>query len=281
MQENTFDVGWQENTANRVYGTGRHVSPTDLNTNIARANLYLKTVLVGNNLDRLTYNSLYNDEHDGLDNLDIFTKITYLQYEEYRRIHGEKATAIPMMNLFTIKPDMDGNSNRAKSCIVALGNIERSIWSHKDKYAQVLSSTASKILVSMAVEDRQKLKQADCKNTFFNGILLDDRNLHCETPIGCLRLSPSTFWKLNKIFYGLTHSTHHWYTKISNFLKNDMGFDSMDHNNCVYKCTPIKGQPPIYVGLYVDNIVFYLNSDKVEEWFENYLKSHLKVGFYW
>ena len=60
-----------------------------------------------------------------------------------------------------------------------------------------------------------------------------------------------------------------------------MGFDSMDHNNCVYKCTPIKGQPPIYVGLYVDNIVFYSNSDKVEEWFENYLKSHLKVGFYW
>ena len=39
MQENTFDIGWQENTANRVYGTSRHVSATNLNANIAPTNL--------------------------------------------------------------------------------------------------------------------------------------------------------------------------------------------------------------------------------------------------
>ena len=106
--------------------------------------------------------------------MDVFTEITYLQYKEYRRIHGEKATAIPTMNLFTIKPYMDGNPNRAKSRIVALGNLERRIWSREDKYAPVLSSTASRLLVSMAVEDGRKLKQADCKNAFCNGILPDD-----------------------------------------------------------------------------------------------------------
>ena len=58
-----------------------------------------------------------------------------------------------------------------------------------------------------------------------------------------------------------------------------MGFESMPQDNCFYKCTPIEGQPPIYVGLYVDDLVFYSQSDKVEEWFENNLKSHLNVDF--
>ena len=58
-----------------------------------------------------------------------------------------------------------------------------------------------------------------------------------------------------------------------------MGFDVMAQYTCVYKCTLIEGQPPIYVRLYVDDLVYYSNSDKVEQWFENNLKSHLKVDF--
>lgn len=53
----------------------------------------------------------------------------------------------------------------------------------------------------------------------------------------------------------------------------------MPQVQCVYKCTPLKGHPPIYVGLYVDDLVYYSKSDKVEEWFEKSLKSHIKVDF--
>ena len=53
----------------------------------------------------------------------------------------------------------------------------------------------------------------------------------------------------------------------------------MGQDKCVYKCTPIEGQPPIYVGLYVDDLIYYSPSDAVKEWFKNNLKSHLKVGF--
>ena len=58
-----------------------------------------------------------------------------------------------------------------------------------------------------------------------------------------------------------------------------MGFDTMAQDKCVYTCTLIEGQPPIYVGLYVDDLVHYSKSDKVEQWFENNLKSYLKVEF--
>ena len=58
-----------------------------------------------------------------------------------------------------------------------------------------------------------------------------------------------------------------------------MRFEAMGQDKYVYKCTPIEGQPPIYVGLYVDDLIYYSPSDAVEEWFENNLKSHLKVDF--
>ena len=70
------------------------------------------------------------------------------------------------MNLFTIKPDMKGNPTRAKSRIVALGNLEKRIWSREDRYAPVLSATAAQLLTSMAVEDGRRLKQGDCKTRF-------------------------------------------------------------------------------------------------------------------
>lgn len=58
-----------------------------------------------------------------------------------------------------------------------------------------------------------------------------------------------------------------------------MGFDSMDQDHCVYKCFPIEGEPPIYVGLYVDDLVYYSRSNRVKQWFENNLKSHINVNF--
>ena len=58
-----------------------------------------------------------------------------------------------------------------------------------------------------------------------------------------------------------------------------MGFEEMQHDNCIFKCTPFADEPPIYVGLYVDDFIYFSKSDKVEEWFENNLKSHVKVEF--
>ena len=120
----------------------------------------------------------------------------------------------------------------------------------------------------MAVNDGRRLKKDDCKKVFCNGILPEDEIFIVNPPIDCPRLSLGTFWKLNKTLYGLTRSTHHWYTKISNHLKDDMGFDSMAQDKlqkCVYRCFLIERQLPIYVGLYINDLVYYSKSDKVEQ----------------
>ena len=80
-----------------------------------------------------------------------------------------------------------------KLLIVALGNLERQSWSREDKYAPVLSATACRSLVSMAVSDGHRLKQGDCKNAFCNGILPDDEICIVKPPIGCPRSKPGSF----------------------------------------------------------------------------------------
>ena len=96
----------------KEFGIGRHVSGANLhNSTCASANL--QTALASNNPDRDIWNKLYNKQYDRFDNLEVFTEITAEQYKGYLEKYGEKARFIPTMNLFSIKPDMDRNSNRA------------------------------------------------------------------------------------------------------------------------------------------------------------------------
>lgn len=131
----------------------------------------------------------------------------------------------------------------------------------------------------MAFNDGRQLKQADYKNALCNGILPDNEIYIVKPPAGCPCPTRGTFWKPNKTLYDLIHSAHHWYTKISNYLKSDMEFLAMDQDKYVCKYTSTEGLPSIYVGLYVDNLIYYPSSDAVKEWFENNLKLYIKVDF--
>ena len=53
----------------------------------------------------------------------------------------------------------------------------------------------------------------------------------------------------------------------------------MGQDQCVFKATPIPSKAPIYLGLYVDDFVYYSTYNKVEEWFEQGLQSKIKVDF--
>ena len=277
LQENTLEIGWQDNIARRIHGYGRHVSAANLLNTQAPGNL--RHALQRSNKDRETWLASYNEEYDGLTELDVFDVIDKQKYLQLLDLHGKNAEAIPTMNIFNVKTDKEGNPIRAKSRIVALGNLEQRIWSREDRYAPVLNGISSRLLLSMAIEDGRYLKQGDCKNAFCNGILPDDEICIVKPPMNCPNSAPGTYWKLNKTLYGLARSAKHWYKKLSGHMIDDMGFKAMDQDKCVLKCSPIEGEPPIYVGIYVDDFIYYSKSDKVEEWFEQQLKSHVKVDF--
>ena len=169
----------------------------------------MKIALASSNPDNKIWNSAYDEEYNGLQGLEVFTEITTAEYLEHVRKHGDAAQAIPTMNVFTVKPNMNGDPTQAKSRIVALGNLEKQIWSREDQYAPVLSAPAARLLTSMIVGDSRRLKQGDRKNAFCNGILPDDAICIVKPPTGCPRSKPGTYLKLNKTLYGLCRSAYH------------------------------------------------------------------------
>lgn len=91
----------------------------------------------------MIWGEAYNEEYDGLQDMNVFATITEEEYQKLIQEHGDNAIAIPSMNLFTVKKDKCGNPVIATSRIVVLGNLERRIWLREDKYAPVLNSISA------------------------------------------------------------------------------------------------------------------------------------------
>ena len=58
-----------------------------------------------------------------------------------------------------------------------------------------------------------------------------------------------------------------------------MGLTELPHSPCLLLGTLIPNQPPIYIGLYVDNFVYYSNNDCVEKVFDHILPQSVKIDF--
>ena len=71
--------------------------------------------------DKTIWNSVYNDEYDGLCDLSAWTSIS--EYE-YKRLRPTLGSSLPTMAISTIKYDENGSPQRAEWYIVTLGHID-------------------------------------------------------------------------------------------------------------------------------------------------------------
>jgi hypothetical protein len=65
---------------------------------------------------------------------------------------------------------------------------------------------------------------------------------------------------------------------LSNHLKA-MGLCSSALSPCLFIGSLIPGEPPIYIGIYVDDIIYFSASDAVERKFEEHLSEIGTVDF--
>jgi hypothetical protein len=79
------------------------------------------------------------------------------------------------MCVLTIKKDVKLNPIQAKACNFVLDNHKNYIWMKSKKYTPVLPPNRMHLITSMAVEKCCTLKQGDCKNTFCQGFLPDNK----------------------------------------------------------------------------------------------------------
>lgn len=119
----------------------------------------------------------------------MYYTITAKQYlEQHQHIH-----VVPSMSIQTIKMDKDGFPDRAKTCIVALGNHEELQWQKSNKFAPVLRDKSSRDMTSVAVQLGQHEKQGDFKNTSCQLYLPKDEMIITRPPKGCPLSKPVTY----------------------------------------------------------------------------------------
>jgi hypothetical protein len=85
--------------------------------------------------DRTFWDSAYQEEYQGLEDIDTWEKITEEEYQESKHLYKG---LMPTMAIAVIKKDGEGNSVQAKYRIVALGNLDPHSWSKLDCFAPVL-----------------------------------------------------------------------------------------------------------------------------------------------
>ena len=72
------------------------------------------------------------------------------------------------MCVLFLKNYKDGKPQRAKSCIVVLGNFEDTLNQKSQHYAPVIKYSSINILTAKSVGDKLILQQGYCKNAFYN-----------------------------------------------------------------------------------------------------------------
>ena len=241
--------------------TAKHVSAKNLID--MKAPTSLLKHLTMHPSDRTIWDSSYREEYEGLAHCNTYKIITN---EEYQNMKSKIKGILPTMAIATIKTDREGNPVRAKYRIVALGNLDSHPWSKQDCFAPVLSQMELRLLISIAVRLKIIPKTGDVSQAFVQSLLPDGESYICRPPVGCPLTPKNCYWKLLKTLYGLKRSPRHWYETAKKILC-DIGFKQSTHSPCIFVGNLIKHQPPAYLGLYVDDFIFFLQSKKAEEKF--------------
>ena len=224
--------------------------------------------------DRSIWDAAYCKEFHGLHDLPTWEVLSETEFRQLS--NGVKA--LPSLAIATIKYDAFNRPEWAKYCIVVLGNHDYHSWPKESTAAPVLLQLELRLLTSLAISHKRVLKNCDIKQAFVQSSLPPDEHYFVKPPVGCPKSKPGTYWRLIRSLYGLCRAPKLWFEKLSNHLKA-MGLQNSPNSPCLFVGTLIPGEPPIYVGIYADDIIFFSPSDAVEKNFESLLSTLGNVDF--
>ena len=266
-------------TARRVSATSNLVAGLIINKKVSAKDLHLMeapTLLKHHKLhsdDRKTWDESYRQEYQGLVDIDTWEYISESDYLDSKHMFGN---LLPTMAISTIKHDGEGQPTRAKYRIVALGNLDPHDWTKQDCFAPVLSQMELRLLTAIAVRNRCVPKTGDITQAFCQSYLPKGEDYVCRPPPGCPITPSQTYLRLKKTLYGLKRSPRHFYELAVKTL-NSIGMYQHPYSPCLFIGTPIAGEPPLYLGLYVDDFIYFSTNRKVEEKFEKSFKAKLDM----
>jgi hypothetical protein len=250
----------------------QHVSAHGLTSRLAPVSL--ASHLKMSESDKSIWDAAYDEEFDGLNSLPTWEVLTESQFKSLSK--GIKP--LPCMAIATIKYDVFNRPKCAKYRIVVLGNHDFHTWSKESTAAPVMSQLELRLLTAFAISQCHVLRNCDIKQAFVQSSLPEDEHYFIRPPKGCPRSSPGTYWKLVQSLYGLRRAPKLWYEKVSAHLRS-MGLKQSTTSPCIFIGHLIDGGPPIYIGIYVDDIIYFSTSDAIEKCFESNLSKIGNVDF--
>jgi hypothetical protein len=215
--------------------------------------------------DKEIWDSAYLEEYLGLH--ETTHTWDYISEAEYQVLKKEIGTAIPTMVVSKIKYDESGVPDRAKYRIVVLGNLDPTNWSSADCFAPVLSALENRLLTVIATQFKVIPKTGDFVQAFCQSHLPPDERYICKPPAGCPITPPNTYLLLRKTLYGLKRSPRHWYNTAKKYLEQ-IGLAPCPNAPCIFSGSLFEGGPIIYVGLYVDDFIYFSTDEETEKEFE-------------
>jgi hypothetical protein len=182
------------------------------------------------------------------------------------------------MAIATLKYDEFHCPKRAKYRIVVLGNHDYHTWSKEATAALLMPQLELCLLTALAVYHKCILKNCDVKQAFVQSSLPSNESYFVKPPVGCPKSDPGTYWRLLRSLYGLCHALKLWFEKLSSHLKS-MGLRTSSNSPCLFIGHLIPGEPSMYVGIYIDDIIYFSLSDAFEKQFELSLSTIGNVDF--
>ena len=226
--------------------------------------------------DKEIWDKSYTEEYLGLH--EETQTWEYISEEEYKTLPPTIGNDLPTMAISKIKPDADGNPICAKYHIIVLGNLDPHSWTSADCFAPVISSLELRILLAIATQMKHIPKTGDVSQAFVQSVLPPDEKYVFRPPKGCHHTPSNTYLFLCKTLYGLKRSLRHWYETVKKTFAK-LGLFPCPNAPCLFTGTINDGEPPLYLGLFVDDFIFFNASDTVKQVFQTRFAEYYKVDF--
>ena len=176
--------------------------------------------------------------------------------------HAGAPQAIPTMCILVVKLNEHGDPDYATSRVVVLGNQECRMRHKHECAAPVIRQSSVHLLVSSKVSAKRKVHQGNAQNVFCNPDLLLEETMIVRPPMGDPATKEGEYRLLHKTLYWLSHSPKHWFDMIVAILLK-MGLTQSCHDPCLFHGVSSSleehlaspGDPPITIGLYVDDFM--------------------------
>mmetsp|Transcript_117 Transcript_117/g.154 ORF Transcript_117/g.154 Transcript_117/m.154 type:complete len:131 (-) Transcript_117:714-1106(-) len=125
------------------------------------------------------------------------------------------------------------------------------------------------MIIAESIKRKMIPKSLDFKQTFCQSVFSSNKKYVISPPHGCPITPPNTYLLLKKNLYGLKRSPRHWFLKAIKILES-VGLKQIPNSPCLFQGIIIQGKPPLTLGLYIDDYIYFSYSFRM---------NHLIISF--